>query len=520
MRKSLFCFALVMTFLITSNAMAFAPTDEQLAAMALDSNTTSQGLNDSYKVYWNENIFLDAVDNRPPEKIAEAFLKNNHKLFNLKQDLSNVKRTKVQTCENSCHIDYQQMHNGLDVQGAKIRISISDGRVQMVNGYMVPDEELKSTENILDAKKISKKQAILIAKDHIGLKSLRHTKIKIIEVSCSIGAIFIPAFKVEIMAQKPLGDYIVMINAYTGKVLSYENVMVYVTGKGKVYKTNPMIAKITTQNLENMRYKSKLSGSFINIINDDTEGAYEESGVFNYDEDNTHFDEVGMYYYMNQIHDFFNTLGFTGLDKPLNATVHYGTDYDNAYFSPWGMEFCFGDGNRLNNLAREAGIAYHEYTHAVTGNICSLAYKNESGAMNEGWSDYFACSLTNDPKIGEWAMAKMNRPWMRNLAEFKKYPDDIQGEVHADGKIWGSICWSIRTALGKTIADKIIHKGRYYVSNYNAKFVEGMDGILEADEALYNGKHKETLLKVFAKHGLKPAKSITTEKQLNIEMEK
>jgi Zn-dependent metalloprotease len=317
-----------------------------------------------------------------------------------------------------------------------------------------------------------------------------------------------------------LGDYIVIVNAYTGKVLSHENVMVYVSGKGKVYATNPMICDITDETLPNMNTKSKLSGKFINIINDDTDGASEASGVYNYKPEDTHFDEVGMYYYMNKIHDYFSKLGFKGLDRQLNATVHYGTDYDNAYFSPWGMEFCFGDGKRLNNLAREAGIAYHEYTHAVTGNICSLAYKNESGAMNEGWSDYFACSLTDDPKIGEWAMAKMNRPWMRNLAEFKKYPDDIQGEVHADGKIWGSICWSIRTALGAEIADRIIHKGRYYVTNYNAKFVEGMDGILEADEALYNSKHKETLLKIFAKHGLKPVKSKVEEKKLNINMEK
>lgn len=520
MYRTLIVIILIFTFLAPNNSMAFAPTDQQLAAMALDASVDSNEISDSYKVYWNENIFLDVSDPRSPEQIVEAFLKENHKLFNLKKDLSNIKQIKSQQCGNSYHFDFQQFYNNNEVQDAKLRVSISNGRIQMVNGYIVPEENLSSNENILDATKIKKKKAILIAKNHINLKTLRHSKIKISEVNCSIGAIFIPAFKIEIMAQKPLGDYIVFINAYTGKVLKSENVMVYAEGKGKVYETNPIIASISSKPLTNMNNKTKLSGKFINIINDDTDVAVESSGVFNYKEENTHFDEVSMYYYMNKIHDFFNTLGYKGLDKQLNATVHYGTDYDNAYFSPWGMEFCFGDGNRLNNLAREAAIAYHEYTHAVTGDICSLAYKDESGAMNEGWSDYFACSLTEDPKIGEWAMAKMNRPWMRNLAEFKKYPDDIQGEVHADGKIWGSICWSIRTALGKNIADRVIHKGRYYVSNYNAKFIEAMDGILEADEALYGSKHKEKLLEVFAKHGLKPAKSKTTEKIININMEK
>lgn len=436
MNRTLGVIILILTFLATNSAMAFAPTDEQLAAMALDAKADNTEISDSYKVYWNENIFLDVEDTRPAEQIAVSFLKSNHKLFNLKEDLSNIKQVKSQKCENSNHIDFQQYFNGVEVQGAKLRISITDGRVQMVSGFIVPEENLSSPQDVLDVEKITKKKAILIAKNHIGLKTLRHSKIKIDEISCSIGAIFIPAFKVEIMAQKPLGDYVVVINAYTGKVLSYENLMVYAEAKGKLYETNPMIASITTEKLVNMNNKTKLSGKFINIINDDTDGAVSPTGVFNYKEEDTHFDEVGMYYYMNKIHDYFAGLGFTGLDKQLNATVHYGTNYDNAYFSPWGMEFCFGDGNRLNNLAREAGIAYHEYTHAVTGNICSLAYKNESGAMNEGWSDYFACTITNDPKIGEWAMAKMNRPWMRNLAEFKKYPDDIQGEVHADGKIW------------------------------------------------------------------------------------
>lgn len=507
---------LVFCLAAASPVSAFSPTEEQLAAMELDGPKGRDVIGDNYKVYWNQDSMLDTRDKRSAKEIAESFIGSFSKELGLQEGaVKTLKVEKILETDTTSHVVFQQYFQGCEVEGATLRVSMdSAGAVRHVTGHVVPAEEL-DYEIDAPTKEITEKMAIEAAKKHIGLKTLRHAKVIIKKIRFSIGAIFIPCFKIQIMAKQPLGDYCIIVNAATGEVMESCNQMVFITGNGTAYPYHPLKGGFEKVDLNNLAGKDKLSGKYINIINDDGPGATSTDASFHFEPADTHFDEVGMYYYMNLIHDYFSGLGFNKLNRPLNATVHYGDNYDNAYFSPWGNEFCFGDGSKLNNLAREESVAYHEYTHAVTSAICNLAYKNESGAMNEGWSDYFACTQDGDPKIGEWVMAKLNRPWMRNLSEFKKYPDDIQGEVHADGKIWGSVLWTLRTALGKDVSDKIIHKGRYYINNYNAKFVEGLDGILEADEAEFGGKHKDKILDVFAKHGIKPIKANTEEVLIN-----
>jgi Zn-dependent metalloprotease len=228
-----------------------------------------------------------------------------------------------------------------------------------------------------------------------------------------------------------------------------------------------------------------------------------EENIHIYDPDNTHFDEVNMYNYITSIHDFYkNTLGHDKLDKPMKAIVHLGTNYDNAYFSPWQQSFAFGDGNRFNDLAKEASVAYHEYSHAVINSITYLAYSGESGAINEGQADYFACSVTNDPKLGEYVCAKMGKPFLRNVENDLHYPEDIHGEVHADGKIWGAVLWDIRKAIGKADADVLIYKSHFYLNGSRPTFIDGYNALVTADKNQFDGKHLEALEQIFANRGI------------------
>ncbi|HNW11709.1 MAG TPA: M36 family metallopeptidase, partial [Candidatus Rifleibacterium sp.] len=201
-------------------------------------------------------------------------------------------------------------------------------------------------------------------------------------------------------------------------------------------------------------------------------------------------------------HDYFSALGHTKLDKPMKAVVHLGTNYDNAYFSPMEGKLAFGDGSRFNCLAREESVAYHEYSHAVLNSITYLAYSAESGAINEGQADYFACSLSNDSMLGEYVCAKMNKPFLRNVENDLHYPEDIEGEVHADGKIWGAVLWDIRKAIGAADADTLIYKSHYYLNGSRPKFIDAYNALVTADKNVFEGKHLEALEKVFVKRGI------------------
>ncbi|TPW08855.1 MAG: matrix-associated zinc metalloprotease FibA, partial [bacterium] len=186
--------------------------------------------------------------------------------------------------------------------------------------------------------------------------------------------------------------------------------------------------------------------------------------------------------------------------------VHVGDQYDNAYFSPWEGTLNFGDGNRLNDLAKDATVAYHEYTHAVTSDIVYLVYSGESGGLNEGYSDYFAGTLTEDPAVGRYSAARLPNGWIRNMDNKLHYPEDSGDEPHKAGALWGGCIWDIRKALGAEVSDKLIHQSRYYLPGSRATFADGYQGILKADQTLFGGSHAEAITQAMTARGIvKPA---------------
>jgi Zn-dependent metalloprotease len=88
-----------------------------------------------------------------------------------------------------------------------------------------------------------------------------------------------------------------------------------------------------------------------------------------------------------------NSIDDNGL--PLNATVHYGESYDNAFWN--GSQMVFGDGDEdlpvedrlFNRFTIAIDVIGHELTHGVTENEAGLIYWGQSGALNESVSDVF-----------------------------------------------------------------------------------------------------------------------------------
>src|SRR5262249_15250854 len=73
----------------------------------------------------------------------------------------------------------------------------------------------------------------------------------------------------------------------------------------------------------------------------------------------------------------------------LNASVHYGADYDNAFWD--GSQMVFGDGdNRIFvGFTKALDVIGHELTHGVTQYEANLEYQDQPGALNESMSDVF-----------------------------------------------------------------------------------------------------------------------------------
>ena len=82
-----------------------------------------------------------------------------------------------------------------------------------------------------------------------------------------------------------------------------------------------------------------------------------------------------------------NSIDDAGL--ALDATVHFGQNYDNAFWNGERMVFGDGDGKLFNRFTIALDVIGHELTHGVTQDEARLAYSGQSGALNESVSDVF-----------------------------------------------------------------------------------------------------------------------------------
>ena len=100
-----------------------------------------------------------------------------------------------------------------------------------------------------------------------------------------------------------------------------------------------------------------------------------------------------------------NSIDDAGL--PLNATVHFGVRYDNAFWNGQQMVFGDGDGKLFNRFTVALDVIGHELTHGVTAREAALVYPEQPGALNESMSDVFGSlikqySLKQDASQADW----------------------------------------------------------------------------------------------------------------------
>ncbi|WP_405373304.1 MULTISPECIES: M4 family metallopeptidase [unclassified Microbacterium] len=100
----------------------------------------------------------------------------------------------------------------------------------------------------------------------------------------------------------------------------------------------------------------------------------------------------------------FERIGLDGAGGRLNASVHYGRDYDNAFWDGERMVFGDGDGEVFAGFTRSVSVIAHELGHGVIEAAGGLDYSGQSGALNESIADVFG-ALTEQHLRGHTADA-------------------------------------------------------------------------------------------------------------------
>ena len=112
------------------------------------------------------------------------------------------------------------------------------------------------------------------------------------------------------------------------------------------------------------------------------------------------YDALGATYAL--FREVYGRSSIDGAGLPLDATVHYGQDYDNAFWNGERMVFGDGDGEVFERFTASVSVIGHELTHGVTQYTANLTYQGQSGALNESVSDVFG-ALVEQHLFGQTA---------------------------------------------------------------------------------------------------------------------
>jgi Zn-dependent metalloprotease len=220
------------------------------------------------------------------------------------------------------------------------------------------------------------------------------------------------AYKINVYAEEPLYKADVIVDASTGKIVAEENhicdVDVPATANTKYSGTQSMTMDNFGTNQYRMREISRGSGIRTYDLNNgsnygaatdftSTAASWTTTGVDQAAGD-AHWGAEKTYDYYFNMH---NRNSIDGAGFALLSYVHYTTNYANAFWD--GTRMTYGDGNGTSMTVLTAlDVCGHEITHGLTENTANLVYSNESGALNESYSDIFGLMIENYGRPANW----------------------------------------------------------------------------------------------------------------------
>jgi len=313
------------------------------------------------------------------------------------------------------------------------------------------------------------------------------------------------------------------------------------TGTGTVFMVNPVqssgnqaltdqkdsaaavpsdaYATVTLHNLDGSGY---LNGTWVNVVAETGTPAYSPTGVFSYRRDDDRFEQVMAYYFVDAAQRYLQGLGFGSELAAVNAesqdvrTNQWGAD--NSF--SWDKHDIIRFGKGGVDDAEDAEVIVHEYGHAVhDAQVTGFGSSLEAGSIGEAFGDYLAVTVglheatvnswpvkTDPTCVADWDSVSYSLAphCLRTLSENKHYPEDLRGEVHADGEIWSQALWTIRTSLGATVADRIIVNAQFGFAP-DTSFAAAAKTTVSTANAMYGAREAKAVRVAFAARGIPSA---------------
>lgn len=396
----------------------------------------------------------------------EQFESWAHQSFSLASDYGFLLLNK-QTDELAItHHRYQQTYKGLPLQGTMFIVHEKSGKIISMNGTLFNNLTVASIPGI------SEKNALSSALDFMNAATYRWQvqawEAELKKTSGNPEATWYPkgelvlapskgdyqaqsyrlAYRFDIYAEEPMKREYVFVDAASGEVIYTINRIHTVDVLGAAITKYSGNRQIITDSISATSYRLRETGRGLGIetynINRTTNyaGATDFTDTDNFwNNTNIGQDEVATdaHWGAEVTYDFyFNNFGLNSVNnagQKLLSYVHYRNNYANANWD--GTHMNYGDGSSASGYGPFTclDITGHEISHGVTEFSSNLVYQNESGAMNESFSDCMGNAIRQYGKGGatiNWLIGdEMGGTPIRSMSNPNLYgnPDTYKGSL-------------------------------------------------------------------------------------------
>jgi Fungalysin metallopeptidase (M36) len=423
---------------------------------------------------------------------------------------------------------YQQKIAGLPVFGAEAVVVVPPGADSIIVSDTTSDRGSWSPT----APAISAGDAIAAARSATGAKRLRSKAQAKLGYTKS-GAL---AWEVSLPSAKPLADFVVAVDARSGKKLSSKDVLkrATTTGSAMIFNPNPVVEQggysglkdkndkdyalltslrvpVTLENLVDSA-KGCLKGTLVDARvgkqgKKVCSPGFDFTGVTRSDDD---FEALMAYFHIDRERTYADSLG---LSQPLRQKAQKvfadAIPDDNSFYSSQTQELVLGTGGVDDG--EDADVISHEYGHSLQDQASPHSLQTrEGGTIGEGFGDYMAAAMNDlsfpgsafDTCIFDWdgisysATGTCGRTAdvTQNLTTAER---KCQKEIHCVGQVVSSTLFELRQALGndvngQSIMDRVTLEANFSNSK-GTTFKSFAKGLLAADQLLYAGAHIPTI---------------------------
>jgi hypothetical protein len=516
-------------------------------------------------------------------ELARGYIKEHLKELGLSR-IEDLRLGPIQHSLLGSHFHFQHTLGGVDVYGSEIVVSVDQKHIYLVYNGVYPNPPTL-TEPCPPS--IPQEKAYDIAWSDLEVRGDLRGVPRIQKIWWKGKQNLLPSYRIELSILDPLGSWEYIIHQETGEILSKTNLHLSKKEEDSRSSSKPILDRrdafrrffFKSRKLESLdQNPERRDGRALvfdpnpvvvlerDDLTDDSdpslfEGAYEEKTLsdLSYEDGFYHlrgpwvelldwdapmsgvtrktdgawfhkrgeagFNDAMTYYHLDMSQRRLQNLGFVGDRGVLAFPIQVDTDGfhggDNSYYDPLSKRLSFGHGCVDDN--EDADVILHEVGHALQMDIVPLWMEGDSGAIGEGFGDYWATSYRyrgphkdfNTFQMFSWDRAGGCWPGRRTDQTHAQY--DRSKNYYAHGSEEGFIheeLWStplvqamvelVSLGVPKEEVDRIVVQAHFGLSRGVRMEDMALATLMTARMLYPEGPHGGSFLKAFLAQNLLP----------------